>query len=455
MLKIKKLTATNVHGYIPIKLNFKNDLTFLTGSNGCGKTTALKLISSILQPNFELLNQITFDSVKLTCWINDEEVVIYLEKSDDATPRINWSIQRKYRLKKSRETKETIEPSEGKFRLYPNRDFFEYTHEEYASLKETVTIDFVNSEYHRTIHSFSNPILLGIDRKITGNVYDYDKRASAKRRHRYFGGTNDVSFNDAQRVIMEYVSDQADVKKTLVENFKSDIFKSLFLYLDYKEESPFKSISVTELANKRKVTIQAIKNLEMGEEIVDEVKNYFDKIGELQHKVFTDRKKNNANEDNDLNEWWMNRPHIERIESVAEKAQVFQSKIDVLDNPLKEITRIVNSFFKEGNKRIRIGANGLIHVDWSDQGISTRNLSSGEIQLIVIIIHLVFCENRNDPTVFVIDEPELSLHISWQEKFVEAMLEASPRTQFILATHSPSIISKLDYEKNCVFLENV
>jgi predicted ATPase len=78
-----------------------------------------------------------------------------------------------------------------------------------------------------------------------------------------------------------------------------------------------------------------------------------------------------------------------------------------------------------------------------------------EIQLIVIITHLVFCEQNDEPTVFVIDEPELSLHISWQEKFVKAITEASPSTQFILATHSPAIISKLEYEKSCVYLKNV
>lgn len=453
MLKIKKIEATKVHGYIPINLKFKQDLTILTGSNGCGKTTALKLISAVLQPDFEILNQIQFEKVELLCWINDEEVIINLEKNNEEAPIIKWSIIRKYRLKKSILTKPEIPPLTGSFRLFPNREIIEYSRDEYASIRERVSIDFVNSKFHKTIHSFSNPILLGIDRKITGNIYKYNRRIFKGGRS-VVGNNTDVSFNDAQRVIMDYVSDVADKKKQLIEEFKSNIFKSLFLYLDFKEESPFASITDTELANKKSVTIQAIKNLDMDDEISIEIKNYFDKIGEVQPKVFTNTTEANS-ERPEMFEWWMNRPHIQRIESVAEKAQEFQKQIDVLDNPLKEITRIVNSFFVESNKNIKIGANGIIHVDWSEEGISTRELSSGEIQLIVIIIHLVFCENRKDPTVFVIDEPELSLHISWQEKFIEAMLEASPHTQFILATHSPSIISKFEYENNCIYLENV
>jgi predicted ATP-binding protein involved in virulence len=49
--------------------------------------------------------------------------------------------------------------------------------------------------------------------------------------------------------------------------------------------------------------------------------------------------------------------------------------------------------------------------------------------------------------VFVVDEPELSLHVSWQRKFVSAIRRANPAVQLILATHSPEII--LGMEENC------
>lgn len=51
--------------------------------------------------------------------------------------------------------------------------------------------------------------------------------------------------------------------------------------------------------------------------------------------------------------------------------------------------------------------------------------------------------------VYVVDEPEVSLHITWQEQFVDALLKASPDTQFILATHSPSIIAKTERRNWC------
>ena len=57
-------------------------------------------------------------------------------------------------------------------------------------------------------------------------------------------------------------------------------------------------------------------------------------------------------------------------------------------------------------------------------------------------------DSRVIRNVFIIDEPELSLHVQWQEKFVDGIMEASRETQFILATHSPTII--LDKVLNCV-----
>ena len=54
------------------------------------------------------------------------------------------------------------------------------------------------------------------------------------------------------------------------------------------------------------------------------------------------------------------------------------------------------------------------------------------------------------PGIFIVDEPELSLHLGWQEIFVRSITEASPKTQFILATHSPTIVGSVENEKYCL-----
>jgi predicted ATP-binding protein involved in virulence len=74
-------------------------------------------------------------------------------------------------------------------------------------------------------------------------------------------------------------------------------------------------------------------------------------------------------------------------------------------------------------------------------------LSSGERQLLVMLAHLSLNPSLEGSGVFIVDEPELSLHIDWQEKFVDSVIEANPNVQLILATHSPAII--LDRVEAC------
>jgi predicted ATP-binding protein involved in virulence len=54
-MKITRLQAENVHGYLPLDIEFFEDLTFLTGLNGSGKTTVLRLLMALLTPNIDEL----------------------------------------------------------------------------------------------------------------------------------------------------------------------------------------------------------------------------------------------------------------------------------------------------------------------------------------------------------------------------------------------------------------
>lgn len=71
--------------------------------------------------------------------------------------------------------------------------------------------------------------------------------------------------------------------------------------------------------------------------------------------------------------------------------------------------------------------------------IPIDQLSSGEKQLLIFLGETLLQENS--PHIFLADEPELSLHIEWQEKLVANILELNPNAQIVFATHSPDIVS--------------
>lgn len=81
-----------------------------------------------------------------------------------------------------------------------------------------------------------------------------------------------------------------------------------------------------------------------------------------------------------------------------------------------------------------ISANG----DMLDENL----LSSGEQNEIVLLFLLIF--EVSDNSVLLIDEPENSLHVVWQQNFLDDILEIAriKNLQVIVSTHSISIVSR-------------
>ncbi|MDR0894966.1 MAG: AAA family ATPase [Prevotellaceae bacterium] len=72
-----------------------------------------------------------------------------------------------------------------------------------------------------------------------------------------------------------------------------------------------------------------------------------------------------------------------------------------------------------------------------DDVITLDKLSSGEKQLLIMMLTMLMLHNES--CVVFMDEPEVSLHIEWQQKLIGMMRELNPHAQLILATHSPAI----------------
>ena len=74
--------------------------------------------------------------------------------------------------------------------------------------------------------------------------------------------------------------------------------------------------------------------------------------------------------------------------------------------------------------------------------IDGYKLSSGEQNEIIMLYRLIY--EVPDQGLLLIDEPENSLHVAWQKTIVDDMKEIASvkRLQIIIATHSPSIVSK-------------
>lgn len=140
----------------------------------------------------------------------------------------------------------------------------------------------------------------------------------------------------------------------------------------------------------------------------------------------------------------MNKVQIDRISSLVYVIDEYNEKIGKMYAPISKFLSTVNEFYKDSRKKIEINAVGQLVIIRPDNKKSSIDiLSSGERQLLVIIANVMLNRYANTSGVIVIDEPEISLHLKWQELFSETILSVSPNTQFILATHSPDIVGEL------------
>lgn len=119
------------------------------------------------------------------------------------------------------------------------------------------------------------------------------------------------------------------------------------------------------------------------------------------------------------------------------KYKVFEELIEQLDL----FTDIINSRLKFKDIRISRDEGIVVHKSKTNEQLRLDQLSSGEKQEIILFYELIFESDKN--IHLLIDEPEISLHIEWQLRFMDDLLRIAEKKKFkvTVATHSPQIIN--------------
>ena len=123
------------------------------------------------------------------------------------------------------------------------------------------------------------------------------------------------------------------------------------------------------------------------------------------------------------------------IDDVKKKLTVF----DELTNKIDLLVKIINNRFLYKEMSIS-KKDGFVFKAPNGKRVPTANLSSGEQHELVLFYELLFKVKPN--SLILIDEPELSLHVVWQQQFLGDLEDITKLTGFdiLIATHSPLII---------------
>ncbi len=123
------------------------------------------------------------------------------------------------------------------------------------------------------------------------------------------------------------------------------------------------------------------------------------------------------------------------IADVEKKLGVFAAVVQKVEL----LKKVVSERFKY--KTVTIDREKGITFEANGKPLSPTTLSSGEQHMLVLWSELIFMIDQN--AMVLIDEPEISLHVAWQQDFLRELSLLTKLSNFdvLIATHSPQIIN--------------
>jgi predicted ATP-binding protein involved in virulence len=384
LTRIKIEQLFNTFNY-DIELN-KEGITLLTGPNGYGKTTILRILDAIEKNNPIILFQLPFKRIILEF---SDRNKIDLDKSDIKYDEI---------IKKAK----SIEYSLNNF--LQNTPYYQLNENIWVDSRSNkkFNLDEIFEELHAKLpdeRSFDMPPIYFIREQrllITNYANNKEQENVAP-----FKKTIETCAVDFKSIISDVLAKSSQIVQELDANFPHRLFQQKQKISELEFNSRFNAIK------QKQKQLSSYDLLHFKE---DSHPSYLDDNARALHVY---------------------------IEDTEKKLQVFDELLHKLDL----FTTILNER-RFTFKRISISKNeGFTIVSNNGLPLQLTDLSSGEQQEVVILYELLFKVTAG--TLVLIDEPELSLHVVWQMEFLNDLFKiiAGQDIQVIVATHSPQIIN--------------
>ncbi len=193
--------------------------------------------------------------------------------------------------------------------------------------------------------------------------------------------------------------------------------------------------------------VASISTDDLAELLTQKYADIYEEISGLQSRVLTDISKKIENSAGKADAYEPQMP--QDVTSVVNAIKQADEQIDFLRKPFSVLSDLTRQLLQhqairvtgrvasgERTDSITLGAgkDGITFGE-AKEAISSDKLSAGEKQMLSFLCYNAFSNN----TAVFIDEPELSLHVDWQELLLRTLLEQATGNQFFVATHSPFI----------------
>lgn len=433
----KKVCLEGIHQRYHLNIDLKEGVNVLHGQNGTGKSTLIHILANIANRDFVRFAFLDFKSIKIV-YSNDQELTltrdtqlindIQVPITTLCAPNNNKFNILRYKASEviQNEREYNGRPMVSQEQIYP--ELFEY-------LKSS-DIPMIGTSYFPAFRTMLEAWASQRDnqdhRQYAGRKVMSMRNATAFSRKVFGPFLPNINFPTPTEIEVNLRNEIREAHLAIGRN-ESSIFSSSFVkvfsaLLQKKENQEVDSSQLLqEIAH---LSIESSQNSRGGVENNEA----YDALQRVVMHGLANSKDSTSKENT--------------AGALVVYRDALKERKDFKASAFKEIDKylsVVNSFLENKTLSYKFDAErrmprvGLEFPDgtWS----SIQVMSSGERQLLTML----YAVNRMGGNAAVlIDEPELSLHIDWQEDLLVKMIEQLGSRQIIVCTHSPAIAADFD-----------
>lgn len=383
-------------------------ILILSGENGSGKTTILRMIAGILELDFDMFRKMPFENAQLIL-SNGDTVSIRREKSDEFPLYVTFRDEGTFLPMSKDFTKLTSAQDRNREKLRNvalpilQKINFELLDISRTSVLRGSMAEGVEKILFNSMSSLSPKEFEAVERHMRRQQMEARGDSGSK-----FPLANRIKnfVRDAQVNYRRFFfADDLGVLPRVLERFKnsskqSDRHELLERITAVQDRFP--------LMKRFGLQTDDVDLSELGNLVSDNAYQEAHSLALLETYVEMQENRNKARE------------------LVAERLEIFE---DIMDEFLV-------------GKSIRVDAREGLKITTNAGTLNETDLSSGEYHFLCMMVSALLCHKSG--SIIAIDEPELSLHVTWQRKAVNALARCAARAfpLFIFATHSSAVASE-------------
>jgi len=389
---------------------FNETVNIIIGRNGTGKTTFMNILYAVLSVDIDGISANDFKSVSVILINNGNKIKVDAVKTEKSPSQF---LNVEYRINGTKYIVQILSGEDARRTSVYRRRALELSEEVRTELSKIVSLSS-----------------LSVYRLRSGDEYEIMDRLGSKA----------VTVTPVDRMLStllegltRYQLELSQKARSVATSLQRDVLTSI-LYSDEEYNSREISLEFEKTKETENLTSAYTQLSVINPAVVKKIEFHVASIDTAVNALKSHSKNSNGSK---------REVNFRALEALQQTKKIIKLSL----NAEKETTAIFAqitlfiSILEDFviNKKFSFNS-GDLKVEANKEQIPYHSLSSGEKQLLIILIETLLQKQKK--YIFLMDEPELSLHIEWQREIIPAIMKLNPNAQIIAATHSPEVASK-------------